>query len=412
MSRGGLQGFQADRLSQILAVRRLTQAQLASLVGVSPGTISKWKAGTQSPELEALTRLASVVNVSPDWFLRPYRPMLSPPLFRSNASAHVAARAMLEGRLEWAEEIACGLAEFVEFPRLILPARDFQNPEELTEEDIEEAADECRKLWRLGRGPVQDLALAVESAGVLLIREETGIPQIEGLSGWSTKLGRPCILLSADKDNGYRGRFDLAHELGHCILHKNIGRVTNRDRYNLMEKQAHAFAGAILLPAEGISQDAPVHPTLDDLLILKRRWGVSAAAILMRLRALSLVDNEEVTNLYKRRSARWGSKAEPGDGERVPEQPRLLRRTVDLLVAEGVMPLESFPRHFGISGNDLEMLMALPSRYFATLEKVVSLTRLRQETAQPGPGLHQLFKNRSADVVTLSQPARASRPSK
>jgi hypothetical protein len=36
MSRGGVQGFQNDRLSQILAARRLTQVQLASMVEVSP----------------------------------------------------------------------------------------------------------------------------------------------------------------------------------------------------------------------------------------------------------------------------------------------------------------------------------------------------------------------------------------
>src|SRR5450830_1007839 len=106
MSRGGIQGFQQDRLSQILAVRRLTQVQLAAMVGVSPATISKWRAGTQAPEREALDRLAGVVNVTPEWFTRPPMEKVSLPLFRSNASAHVAARAMLEARLEWAQDIA------------------------------------------------------------------------------------------------------------------------------------------------------------------------------------------------------------------------------------------------------------------------------------------------------------------
>lgn len=409
MSRGGVHGFQADRLSQILAVRRLTQAQLASLVGVSPGTVSKWKAGTQAPEFEALNRLASVVNVTPDWFMQPYRPSLSTPLFRSNAAAHVAARTMLEGRLEWAEEVACGFTEFVDFPDVSLPKREFQNPEEITQEDIEDSADECRKLWRLGRGPVQDLALAVESAGILLVREETGIPQIEGLSGWSSRLGRPCILLSSDKDNGFRGRFDLAHELGHCILHKHIERATNRDRYNMMEKQAHAFAGAFLLPADGIGQDAPLHPTLDDLLILKRKWGVSAAAILMRLKALGLVDDDEATNLFKRRSARWGSKAEPGDEERAPERPRLLGRTVDLLVREGVMPLEHVSRHFGLSDNDLEMITALPVGYFKTKEKVVTLARLRQEKVPSKERKLNPDGDYQAKVLNLSRGEKAGK---
>lgn len=63
-----------------------------------------------------------------------------------------------------------------------LPGRNFADPEQITTEEIELAAAECRDLWRIGRSAVQDLALAIEGAGVVLIREETGIAQIEGLS--------------------------------------------------------------------------------------------------------------------------------------------------------------------------------------------------------------------------------------
>lgn len=377
MSRGGIQGFQEDRLSQILAARRLTQVQLASMVGVSPATISKWRAGTQAPESEALERLAGVVNVTPEWFTRPPTEKVSLPLFRSNASAHVAARAMLEARLEWAQDIAVALMEFVDYPELNLPTRSFSDPEQITSEDIEKAACECRDLWRLGRVVVQDLALAVEGAGVILVREETGIAQIEGLSAWSEVLGRPLILLSADKDNGYRSRFDLAHELGHLVLHRHIQRTTDRDRYKLMEKQAHHFAGAFLLPAETFATDVRMPVTLDDLLLLKRRWGVSVAAITMRLHALGLLDEEGKLALFKRRSARWGGKSEPGDGDRKPEQPRLLRRTIDLLVDENVMPLDAIPRHIGLAAFDIEMLAGLPEGYFQGKSNVVQFARLR-----------------------------------
>ena len=377
MSRGGIQGFQQDRLSQILAVRRLTQVQLASMVGVSPATISKWRAGTQAPEREALDRLAGVVNVTPEWFTRPPTEKLSLPLFRSNASAHVAARAMLEARIEWAQDIAIALMEFVDYPDLNLPARSFSDPEEITPEDIEKAASECRDMWRLGRVAVQDLALAVEGAGIILIREETGIAQIEGLSAWSEVLGRPLILLSADKDNGYRSRFDLAHELGHLVLHRHIQRTTDRDRHKLMEKQAHHFAGAFLLPAETFASDVRMPVTLDDMLLLKRRWGVSVAAIMMRLHALGLLDEEDKLALFKRRSARWGGKSEPGDGDRKPEQPRLLRRTIDLLVDENVMPLDAIPRLIGLADSDIEMLAGLPEGYFQGKSNVVQFARLR-----------------------------------
>ena len=377
MSRGGVQGFQKDRLSQILAGRRLTQVQLASMVDVSPATISKWRAGTQAPECDALERLAGVVNVTPEWFTRVPGAKLSLPLFRSNASAHVAARAMLGARLEWAQDVAAALMEYVDYPDVNLPSRDYTEPEEITDEDIETVAYECRDLWRLGRSAIQDLALAVEGAGVIVVREETGIAQIEGLSAWSAVLERPLILLSADKNNGYRSRFDLAHEVGHLVLHRHIQRTTDNARHKLMEAQAHRFAGAFLLPAETFAIEVRMPPTLDDLLILKRRWGVSAAAMIMRLKAIELLDDDGASILHKRRSARWGGKSEPGDEDRSPEQPRLLRRTIDLLVEEKVMPLEAIPRHIGLAACDVEALAGLPEGYFQGKTNVVDFARLK-----------------------------------
>ena len=377
MSRGGIQGFQGERLSQVLAARRLSQLQLAGLVGVSPGTISKWRSGSQAPERDALDRLSGVVNVSPEWFTRPPSSKVSLPLFRSNASAHVAARAMLEARLEWAQDVALVLSEFVDYPAVNLPARQFDDPDQITSDEIEAAAAECRELWRLGRTAVQDLALAIEGAGVVLIREETGVSQIEGLSAWSSALGRPFVLLSADKDNGYRSRFDLAHELGHLILHRHIARPNERDRHKQMEAQAHRFAGAFLLPPESFSSEVRTPVTLDDLLLLKRRWGVSVAAMVMRLRALKILDEDGAQLLFKRRSARWGAKAEPGDGDRPPEQPRLLRRTIDLLIEENVMPRESISRHIGLSERDIEKLSGLAEGYLERRGTVVQFARLR-----------------------------------
>lgn len=149
-----------------------------------------------------------------------------------------------------------------------------------------------------------------------------------------------------------------------------------------MEQQAHRFAGAFLLPAETFATEVRVPPTLDDLLLLKHRWGVSAAAIIMRLKALDLLDEDGALMLFKRRSARWGAKSEPGDGDRKPEQPRLLRRTIDLLVEEKVMPLGAIPRHIGLAAVDIEALAGLPEGYFQGKTNVVEFARLK---AAPTP---------------------------
>ncbi|MCW5319668.1 ImmA/IrrE family metallo-endopeptidase [Verminephrobacter aporrectodeae subsp. tuberculatae] len=364
MSRVGVQGFQRGRLDQVLAARRLTQVQLALMVGVSPATLSKWCTGMHAPEREALERLARVVNVAPDWFTRTPGAKVLQPLFRSNAPAHAAARALLEARIGWAQDVAAALMEYgVSYGDVYLPTRTYTHPEEITAEAIEQAAEECRGMWRLGRSEIEDLALAAEWAGIILVREETGIAQIEGLSAWSKVLRRPIVLLSADQDNGYRGRFDLAHEVGHLVLHRCIERPTEPARHKLLEQQAHLFAGAFLLPAETFAAEVLLHPTLDDLLLLKRRWGVSVAAIITRLRTLQLLDEDGARMLLKRRSVRWGAKSEPGDGDRKPEKPRSLRRAIDLLVEKNIIPLEAVPGHIGLASVDIEALAGLPEGY-------------------------------------------------
>ncbi|SDS60222.1 XRE family transcriptional regulator [Pseudomonas oryzae] len=376
MSRG-IKGFEPGRLIQALAARGLSQVALASMVGVSPATISKWKSGQQSPEAETLVNLSQVINVTPEWFTRPLPEKCSLPLFRSNASAHANARAMLEARLEWTQDIALALSEFVDFPEINLPKRAFTDPEQITNADIEDAADECRDLWNLGRRAIPDLAMAVEGAGVILVREETGAASIEGLSAWSPALNRPIVLLSADKQNGFRSRFDLAHELGHLILHKGIDRSTDPARHKLMEDQAHRFAGAFLLPAETFAADVKSPVTLDSLLLLKQRWGVSVAAMVMRLWALKVIDDDAKGLLFKRRSARWGVKAEPGDDGRAPEQTRLLKRTIELLASSGVMPVDAVSAYIGLAANDIEMLTGLPEHYLSGGAAVVHLAKLK-----------------------------------
>lgn len=376
MSRG-ITGFEPGRLIQALAARGLSQVALANMVGVSPATISKWKSGQQSPEAETLVNLSQVINVTPEWFTRPLPEKCSLPLFRSNASAHANARAMLEARLEWTQDIALALSEFVDFPEVNLPRRAFTDPEQITNADIEDAADECRDIWNLGRRAIPDLAMAVEGAGVILVREETGVASIEGLSAWSPVLNRPIVLLSADKQNGFRSRFDLAHELGHLILHKGIDRSTDPSRHKLMEDQAHRFAGAFLLPAETFAADVKSPVTLDSLLLLKQRWGVSVAAMVMRLWALKVIDDDAKGLLFKRRSARWGVKAEPGDDGRAPEQTRLLKRTIELLASSGVMPVDAVSAYIGLAANDIEMLTGLPEHYLSGGAVVVHLAKLK-----------------------------------
>ncbi len=384
----GIDDLQPKRLEQLLAVRGLTKGQLAALVGVAPSTVTKWCKGDQSPEAETFERLAAELKVKPEWLTRPPMKRVSAPLFRSNASALKSGRERLEARTTMLQEVAVLMSEHVDFPRLNLPLRSFTKADQITSVDIESAAEECRSLWELGRVPIQDLLLAAEGAGVVVVREETNIPVIEGLSCWSEELGgRPLVHLSADKANAFRSRFDLAHEIGHLVLHKHLPPPPDKETYNLMERQAHQFAGALLLPAQPFADEVRLPVNLDGLLTLKQRWGASVAAMLMRLHALRILSDDEKLALFKRRSARWGAKSEPGDQAWPPERPRLLRRTIELLVSEGVLSAERIPFFVGMSTLDIERLCHLRESYFEQPGQVMDLAMLRDSRGRDSRSL-------------------------
>lgn len=375
----GVSGFRPERLNQVLDARGMSQVQLATLADVSAGSISKWRNGLQEPTADALDKLARAVNVKPGWFLRPATGFdTGIKLFRSNASALKSARAYMSVRHDWSKELAAEFGEFVEYPEVNFPANEYKNPNEISNEDIEVAAAECRKVWKLGLGPVPDVVLAIENAGGIVVREATDMPRIEGVSSWCSVNDRPFVYLNADKANGFRSRFDAAHELGHVILHRNIPEDVARANYKLMEDQAHYFAGAFLLPGETFAADVSGVPSLDTLLALKLRWKTSAGAMIKRLSVLEILNEQAELNLWKRRSARFGNKAEPYDDELAPEQPRLLKRAVTLLVEEGISPRETIPDRVGLSARDVEGLAGLPEDYLAPgMGQVIDLAAVR-----------------------------------
>jgi Zn-dependent peptidase ImmA (M78 family) len=132
-----------------------------------------------------------------------------------------------------------------------------------------------------------------------------------------------------------RLRFDLAHELGHLVLHRSIeqSELENKTTLRAIESEADKFAAAFLLPSTSFPNEVYTN-RLDAFLPLKERWKVSIQAMVHRCRDLGIIDNDQALNLYKQISFRKWRKKEPlDDPHRIPiEQPRLLRRAVELVL--------------------------------------------------------------------------------
>ncbi|HTN71863.1 MAG TPA: XRE family transcriptional regulator [Methylomirabilota bacterium] len=379
--RNGTPGFQSERLVEARDSRGLTQVALADLINRTSSSISRWEAGNQSPEPEALEILARALNLPITFFLRPKAGYGDNPMFfRSMASTTQALRRRTCGRLHWAEEIALGLQEWLDLPPINVPRLDAVDYREIGEADIERMAAECRLLWNLGTGPIADLLLVMENAGICVVKEEVGSVTMDGLSHWSEADHRPYVLIAADKDTCARSRLDAAHELGHLVLHGGIKEKTLADAaaFKEIERQAFLFAGAFLLPGESFAAEV-WSPTLNGFLPLKERWKVSLGAMIKRCRTLGMINDEYEQRLWKHYSSRGWRKAEPFDDTIRVEAPRLLGRSVRLLIDEGIRTREQLLDDFRLPAADVESLCSLPRGFMSSSGgDLVTLPRLKE----------------------------------
>jgi transcriptional regulator with XRE-family HTH domain len=217
--RNGTPGFCPDRLIEARAARAITQVALAELTGRTSSSISRWEAGDQSPEPEALQALSRALNLPMSFFLRAKPDHGSAPMFaRSMASATQSIRRRVCARLRWAQDVSLALQDYLDLPEVSVPRLEVGDYREIRPEDIEQIALECRRSWGLGLGPISDLILVLENAGICVIKDQVDSASMDGLSNWSAADGRPYILIAKDKQTCARSRLDAAHELGHLVL--------------------------------------------------------------------------------------------------------------------------------------------------------------------------------------------------
>jgi Zn-dependent peptidase ImmA (M78 family)/transcriptional regulator with XRE-family HTH domain len=384
--RNGTPGFQANRLIEARESRGLTQLALAELATRTSSTISRWENGAQSPEPDALESLANVLNLPVAYFLKSAPEHGDAPIFfRSMASSTQSLRRRARARLRWGQDIALTLQEWVDLPVLDVPVLEASDHRDIRETDIEKMANECRTRWGLGLGPISDVLLVLENAGICVIKEEVGSAQMDGLSSWSDVDQRAYMLIAKDKDTCVRSRMDAAHELGHLVLHRHLKEknLTEIGAFKEIERQAFAFAGAFLLPSETFPSEV-WSPSLNAFIALKERWRTSIGAMIMRCSALDMMDDEYQRRLWKHYSARGWRKKEPLDDNLTPESPRLLARSVKLLIDERVRSRRDLLEDFRLSAADVESLCCLPRGFMSNGEaEIVPLPTLKARAVEP-----------------------------
>lgn len=385
-------GFIGERLSLARDARNVTQAHLAAVLGVVTPTISRWEHGDRTPDAAQLAGLAAALGVYPTYFLRPIASHGDAPIFfRSLASATVKARTKERAKMRWLQHISLTLQESLEFPNVnIGNAIQEGDYVRLSDSDLEDIAIYLRRLWGLGDGPIRNISLVLENAGVTIGIDEVGSTKIDGQANWSAADNRPYILLARDKYTAFRRQMDLAHEMSHLVLHKNVSKAQLERDFELVEHQAKYLAGAFMMPERSFTAEIP-SLSLDGFLSLKKRWMVAIGAMIMRAEQLGILNEEAARRLWKYRATRGWNRREPLDhpSETPVEEPRFLRRSIELLSTEGIRTKRDLlETDIGLGATDVEILASLEPGYFSedNAEVVPFEPKLRTSDMTGAPG--------------------------
>jgi Zn-dependent peptidase ImmA (M78 family)/transcriptional regulator with XRE-family HTH domain len=309
----------------------ITRAELARRASLSAAAISQYEAGTMRPRSTTLAELALVLNV-PLAFLTESRQ--STPVPTVDTSFFRSLRRTTQRDRERATSYAGLLAQLVaEIERRVtLPAFEPIADLALDPDDepgaAEVAARTVRSLWNLGTEPIQHLVRMIERRGVIVAR----LPLSQDVDAFSWASGaRPLVLLGDDKHNYERSRFNAGHELAHVLLHA----ADPEPAHPRMERQAHRFSGALLIPAEAVHDQWPRGRwDWGELVRIKQRWGISINALLVRARDLGVITAAAYESKMKYISRMGWRRREPG-ADIAPEQPDLINQALGLLLQHG-----------------------------------------------------------------------------
>lgn len=313
--------FNPSRLTWARRRRGLTKTKLAVSVGVDLRSVSAYETGEFAPEPDKLTRIAGVLRFPETFFFGDdlEEPAFDTASFRSMSKMTAAQRDTALG----SGAIALLLNEWIE-ARFDLPRADV--PDLGRDGSPEGAAEAVRRAWGLGELPIKNMVHLLEAKGVRVYSLAIDAVEVDAFSMW--RQDRPFVFLNTLK-SAEHGRFDAAHELGHLVLHRHA--APNGQE---AEQDANAFASAFLMPAASVRAHAPRFATIDNLIRLKKIWGVSLAAITYRLHKLGLLTDWHYRKLYIEIASRGYRKTEPDGGPR--EVSQILQKVFAALREDGI----------------------------------------------------------------------------
>lgn len=308
------------RVKQAREIRKLTQTELAKRLGLSQSAIGKIEGDCREWDRDLVERLAIQTGFPTSFFYQGGAPdfPLGTFLFRcraklaANEKARIRQLTLLQYEIQ--EKLASGT---IPIP-LHFPSFDAI--------DAKQAAEHTRNALGIPPDtPIPNLIHKLEKNGVSVFALSNISPEFDAFSLWSDgDPRRPIVVVNTEKPAD-RMRFNCAHELAHLVLHRSP-----RGTVKELEFDAQRFASEFLLPSDILRKEIQIPISLENLGVLKKRWGVSIQALIVKAKDLELISERQYRYLFEQISTFGWRKREPAQFDIKKERPRLLKKLVEL----------------------------------------------------------------------------------
>jgi len=298
--------------------------ELAMQVNKTRQYLYKLETGQSAPTPQLLEGLSKALKVDPHFFSNKSSNLSESQFhFRKLMTTRQTIKQAVLARGELVNSLIRFLDDELQLPALNIPSVEGVSDYEA----VEQAAEYCRTFWGLGWGPITNMTRLAETSGVVVTTFDGLSKEVDALS---VSVERPFIVRNTSKQSVCRQRFDIAHELGHLVMHEGL--LTG---CRTTESQANRFASALLLPRNMMFKlfPRPRGSRLDwiGMSQFKLTWKVSKAALLYRAKQLDMITESQYKTGVITLKKNGESIAEREDERIAQEPPELLANALTIL---------------------------------------------------------------------------------
>ncbi len=351
--------FNHKQLTSARLARGMSMKELAEKIGVSRQMVSYYESNKKNPSAETLLKIMFALKFPRSFFSATNDNITGgATFFRKQSSTTKKTRDMQKEHLKYLVGIFNSLSRYVNFPKVNLPELVDKDIFEITDEEIKSKASELRKAWGLDySSPVNNLISLAEANGIIVSESTVSDNTLDALSRWI--VDRPFIMLTNNQEASVRRRFNVAHEIGHIILHNSIESIydySNVELKNIIEKQANLFASHFLLPDEAFV-DSILSTSLEYFVDLKKHWKVSIQAMVYKTHYLGLLNDDRYLYLSKQISIRKWRTKEPLDDIMAIERPSLLEKVYKVIIDNNIVTKNELNQSFNLPIDEIKTMI-------------------------------------------------------